>query len=223
MQRQQGQMPAQETTSGAVSSNVAVGPRNLFPSDSSNIMDLDKVASEIKQENGSVPRKGSGDVVNPALTSSPPVARMFPGMKRHTPQSFTKVILTKKRKVSTPARKNIGSPVVSPFRPTSSVAECIAKADSICKLFDVGNTFLKKKKITPTHSQAICDAVGQYNRNIVEFNESHQSFFKIMTYYYLAISMIPEDVRYLELRRQLFDFVMKNAEYTKVNSKALIQ
>ena len=168
MRRQQGQMPTQEMTSGAASSNVAVGPRNLFPSDSSNIMDLDKVASEIKQENGSVPRKGSGDVVNPALTSPPLAAQMFLGMKRHTPQSFTKVISTKKRKVSTPACKNIGSPVVSPFRPTSSVAECIAKADSICKLSDVGNTFLKKKKITLTHSQAICDAVGQYNRNIVD-------------------------------------------------------
>ena len=123
-------------------------------------MDIDKVASEIKQENGSEPGKGNGDVVNPALTSPPPAARMFPGMKRHTPQSFTEVILTKKRKVSTPACKNIGSPLVSPFRPTSSVAKCIAKADSICKLSDVGNTFLKKKKITQTHSQAICDAVG---------------------------------------------------------------
>ena len=154
MQRQQGQMPAQEITSGAVSSNVAVGPRNLFPeqsSDSSNIMDLDKVAPEVKQENGSVPGKGSGDVVNPALTSPPPATRMFPGMKRHTPQSFSKVISTNKRKVSTPARKNIGSPVVSLFRPTSSVAQCIAKADSICKLSDVGNTFLKKKKITPSN------------------------------------------------------------------------
>ena len=48
MRRQQGQTPPQETTSSAASSNVAVGPRNLFPSDSSNIMDLDKVASEIK-------------------------------------------------------------------------------------------------------------------------------------------------------------------------------
>ena len=118
MQRQQGQMPAQETTSGAASSNVAVGPRNLFPeqsSDRSNIMDLDKVASEIKQENGSVPGKGSGDVVNPALTSPPPAGQMFPGMKRHTLQSFSEVISTKKRKVSTPACKNIGSPVVSPL------------------------------------------------------------------------------------------------------------
>ena len=68
-------------------------------------MDLDKVASEIKQENGSLPGKGSEDVVNPALTSPPPAAQMFPGMKRHTPQSFTEVISTKKRKVSTPARK----------------------------------------------------------------------------------------------------------------------
>ena len=114
-------MPAQETTSGAASSNVPVGtqrPRNLFPEQSSNIsniMDIDKVASDIKQENGSVPRKGSGDVVNPALTSPPPAARMFLGMKRHTLQSFTEVISTKNRKVSTPACKNIGSPVVSPF------------------------------------------------------------------------------------------------------------
>ena len=104
MRKQQGQTPAQETTSGAASSNVPVGtqrPRNLFPEQSSNIsniMDIDKVASEIKQENGSVPRKGSGDVVNPALTSPPPAARMFPGMKRHTPQSFTEVISTKKGK-----------------------------------------------------------------------------------------------------------------------------
>ena len=93
-------MPTQEMTSGAASSNVAVGPRNLFPeqfSDSSNIMDLDKVASEIKQENGSVPGKGSGDVVNPALTSPPPAARMFPGMKRHTPQSFSEVIFDQKK------------------------------------------------------------------------------------------------------------------------------
>ena len=120
MQKQEGQTPAQETTGGAASSNVAVGtqhPRNLFPEQSlniSNIMDIDKVASEIKQENGSVPMTVSVDVVNPALTSPPLAAQLFPGMKRHTPQSFSEVISTKKRKVTTPARKNIGSPVISP-------------------------------------------------------------------------------------------------------------
>ena len=88
--------------------------------------------------------------------------------------------------------------------------------DSICKLSDVGNVFLKKRKTIPSNSSAISDVVWQYNRHIVEFNESHQSFFKIMTYYYPAIGMVPEDVRYLELRRPLFDFAMKNAEYTKV-------
>ena len=121
MRKQQGQTPTQETTGGSASSNVAVGtqrPRNLFPGQSSNIsniIDIDKVAPEIKQENGSVPGKVSGDVVNPALTSPPPAARMFPGMKRHTPQSFSEVISTKKRKVSTPAHKNIGSPAISPY------------------------------------------------------------------------------------------------------------
>ena len=80
MQKQEGQMPAEEMTGGAASSNVAVGtqcPRNLSPEKSSNIsniMDIDKVSSEIKQENGSVPMTVSADVVNPALTSPPPAA-----------------------------------------------------------------------------------------------------------------------------------------------------
>ena len=53
-------MPAQKMTGGAVSSNVAVGtqhPRNLFPEQSSNVMDIDKVASEIKQEMVQYPGK----------------------------------------------------------------------------------------------------------------------------------------------------------------------
>ena len=116
MRKQDVQTPAQETITIGASSNVPLGtqrPRNLFPEDTQN-MDIDKVASEIKQENGSVHGEVVSDVVNPALNSPPPTVRMFPGMKRHTPQSFSEVISTKKRKVSTPARKNIGSPVVSP-------------------------------------------------------------------------------------------------------------
>ena len=113
MRKQDEQTPAQEMISIGASSNVPLGtqhPRNLFPEETAN-MDIDKVASEIKQENGSIPGKVLDEVVNPALNSPPPAVRMFLGMKRHTPQSFSEVISTKKRKVGTPARKNIGSPV----------------------------------------------------------------------------------------------------------------
>ena len=115
MRKQDEQMPGQETITIGVSSNVPLGmqrARNLFPDDTHN-MDIDKVASEIKQENGSH-GKVVPEVVNPALNSPPPAVQMFSGMKRHTPQSFNEVISTKKRKGGTPAHKNIGSPVVSP-------------------------------------------------------------------------------------------------------------
>ena len=116
MRKQDEQMPAPEMISIGASSNVQLGtqhPRNLFPEETT-YMDIDKVASEIKQENGSIPGKVQDEVVNPALNSPPPAVRIFLGMKRHTVQSFSKVISTKKWKVGTPARKNIGSPVVSP-------------------------------------------------------------------------------------------------------------
>ena len=152
---------------------------------------------------------------NPALVSPPAPGRMFTGLKRHTPQSFNEGISSKKKK-PTPARKNIISPVTSLGQAASSVEECVAKAEIVCKLADSGNGFLKKKKITPNNSQAIVDAVTQYSRNIVEFNATEQSFMRIMTYYFPSISHLPEDVRHLELKKQLYDFTMKNNEYTKV-------
>ena len=57
----------------------------------------------------------------------------------------------------------------------------------------------------------------QYKRDSVEFPETHQSFFKIMTHYVASLGLVPEDVRHMELKRRLFEFIMKNIEYTKVN------
>ena len=37
-----------------------------------------------------------------------------------------------------------------------------------------------------------------------------------MTHYVPSLWMIPEDTRYLELKKNLFEFVIKNTEYTKV-------
>ena len=42
-----------------------------------------------------------------------------------------------------------------------------------------------------------------------------------MTYYYPALSMTPKDVRYKELKKLLFAFVMKNYDYTQVTTPLL--
>ena len=65
--------------------------------------------------------------------------------------------------------------------------------------------------------QVIYDNVSeQHNREIIEYHEDVQSFYKIMTHYVPSLGMIPEDTRYLKLKKNLFEFVMKDTEYTKV-------
>ena len=180
--------------------------RNLFPErQEMQCLDTsDTIASQIKQENGS------------SVLTSPPARSMFPGLKRHTPETFSEGISAKKRKGSTPIRKAM-SPVTSPHRPASSIEACVAKSDIVCKTVDAGMTFLKKKKLTASNTNLVYDAIKeQYKRDIVEFAETHQSFFKIMTHYMASLGLVPEDVRHMELKRRLFEFITKNIEYTKV-------
>ena len=125
---------------------------------------------------------------------------MFPGLKRHTPETFSEVISAKKQKGSTPLRKAM-SPVTSLQRPASSIEACVAKLDIVCKMVDVGTTFLKKKKLTASNANLVHDAIKeQYKRDIVEFTDTHQSFFKIMTHYVASLSRVAEDVRHMELK-----------------------
>ena len=173
--------------------------RNLFPErqETQRVDTSDTIASQIKQENGS------------SVLTSPPARTMFQGLKRHTLETFSKVISAKKRKGSTPLRKAM-SPVTSPQRPASSIEACVAKSDIVCKMVDAGMTFLKKKKLTASNANLVYDAIKeQYKRDIVEFAETHQSFFKIMTHYVASLGLVPEDVRHMEL--------MEHMEYTKVN------
>ena len=199
MMRKQNQSQSQSTDN--------VLSRNLFPErqETQCVDTSDTIASQIKQENGS------------SVLTSPPARTMFPGLKRHTPETFSEVISAKKRKGSTPLRKAM-SPVTSPQRPASSIEACVTKSDIVCKTVDAGTTFLKKKKLTASNANLVYDAIKeQYKRDIVEFTETHQSFFKIMTHYVASLGLVPEDVRHMELKRRLFEFIMKNIEYTKVN------
>ena len=60
--------------------------RNLFPErqETQCVDTSDTIASQIKQENGS------------SVLTSPPARTMFPGLKRHTPETFSEVISAKK-------------------------------------------------------------------------------------------------------------------------------
>ena len=60
--------------------------RNLFPEpeETQCVNTSDTIASQIKQENGS------------SVLNSPPARIMFPGLKRHTPETFSEVISAKR-------------------------------------------------------------------------------------------------------------------------------
>ena len=183
--------------------------RNLFPP--KDVLSL----SQIKVETSEVGSVDDGTGL--PLCSPPAGGKMFPGRKRHTQESVTDIVSSKKKRTGTPGRSSTITPVGSPNRPTSSTENWIAQADARAKSADVGNNFLKKKKLTQANVAAVYNTISQHKREIVEYEETTQSFYKIMTHYCPNLAMIPEDVRHLELKWQLFTFAMKNIEYTKVN------
>ena len=184
--------------------------RNLFPP-----KDLLPV-SAIKQEHtDAVPLTDDGQSV---LCSPPVGGQMFPGRKRHTQETVTDIIASKRKCTGTPNSRASGNttPVGSPNRATTSTKTWAAQADARSKSADVGNNFIKKKKLTQANVSSVYNAISKHKREIVEYEETIQSFYKIMAHYLPNLAMIPEDVRHLELKRQLFTFAMKNIEYMKV-------
>ena len=180
--------------------------RNLFPP-----KDMLPLA-QIKVETSEVSSADDGSGV---LCTPPVGGKMFPGRKRHTQESVTDIVSSKKH-TGTPGRTGSTTPVGSPNRTISSTENWIAQADARSKSADVGNTCLKKKKITQANVAAVYNAISKHKREIVEFEYTDQSFYKIMTHYLPSLVMIPEDIRHMELKRQLFIFAMKNIEHTKV-------
>ena len=96
------------------------------------------------------------------------------------------------------------------------VEHCTSHAEAKCKASDLGNAFLKSKKLTKSNSTTIYNAITEKGRDVVEFECGTESFYKIMTHYFPTLSMTPEDVRYKELKKNLFTFVMSRTEYTQV-------
>ena len=169
--------------------------------------------AQIKVETSEVSSADDGSGV---LCTPPVGGKMFPGRKRHTQESVSDIVSSKKKRTATPGRTGSTTPVGSPNRTKASTESWIAQADARSKSANVGNTYLNKKKLTQANVAAVYNAISKHKREIVEFEDTDQSICKIMTHYLPSLAMIPEDIRHMELKQQLFTFAMKNIEYTKV-------
>ena len=169
---------------------------------------------QIKQEN---------DVQNRVQTRSTSILRspplqLFQGMKRHSEETFAGTMSASKRKKNGNTPSHSRTPASTPNRIAASTDQCASQSEIKCKKADQGNTFLQTKKITKSNNSAIFKSVHDKQRDIVEFTCSDDYFYKIMTFYYPALSMMPEDVRFKELKKLLFTFIIKNYDYTQVKS-----
>ena len=204
-----------------IGSSMRKSKRTLFESDHGKSNGEDPLAMspptiplhQIKTEDGHSP---SGRVTrsNSALSGvkSPP-AKIFQGMKRVNETALASSLSAKRRKTgSTPSRPKSSTP----SRQTPGVDHCTSHAEAKCKASDLGNAFLKSKKLTKSNTTVVYNAITEQGRDVVEFECGTESFYKIMTHYFPALNMTPEDVRYKELKKNLFTFIMSKTEYTQV-------
>ena len=157
-------------------------------------------------------------------SSPPPTQRLFTGMKRCTSDTFTDAVSTKKpRRGGTPGRGRVASPAHTPVRHTRNIDECIAQADAKSKNAEIGNKFLRSKKVTPANGSIVFDAVRDQKREIIEFPFTPLSFYRILAHYSPDMAFVPEDERPFKLKTKLLTFVMQNIEYTKVTNVTITQ
>ena len=145
-------------------------------------------------------------------------SKMFTGMKRHTEDSFSEIFGTKKRGKGTPSHGGPGTPLRSPKNQGKTTLEMnLAHTEAKGKTADAGNQFLKKKKVTSGNLQTCFKAIRDKGRDITDYNEEKNSFYLIISHYFDSLWMVPEDQRPSEIKSLLYNFVMRNNEYTKVN------
>ena len=162
----------------------------------------------------------------PAFPARSPPQRqtLFTGMKRCTSDTFTDAVSTKKpRRGGTPGRGRVTSPAHTHVRHTRKIDECIAQADAKSRNAEIGNKFLRSKKVTPANGSIVFDAVVEQKREIIEFPFTPLSFYRILAHYSPEMAFVPEDERPFKLKAKLLTFVMQNIEYTKVTNVTITQ
>ena len=160
----------------------------------------------------------------PSFPVRSPPQKLFIGMKRCTSDTFTDAVSTKKRRGGgTPGRGRVTSPAHTPVRHTRNIDECIAQADAKSRNAEIGNKFLRSKKVTPANGSIVFHAVLDKNREIIEFPFTPLSFYRILAHYSPDMAFVPEDERPFKLKTKLLNFVMQNIEHTKVTNVTITQ
>ena len=140
-----------------------------------------------------------------------PRPRLFNGLKCLSVDSF--VDSAKKSKLCTSSHSNVGSPLAQNQSPLDLYK---VQAQMKSKTAEQGNIFLKKKKITASNMKLIFDHMKVKKRDIIEFNVTKNSFYVIIAFYVDNLGLIPDKLKPAELKNRLYNFIMKNHEYTKV-------
>ena len=169
-----------------------------------NIMTLDGTPAFIKQESWS----------GISYASPPPAGRVFSGLKHLSSEGFVKNTSSAKRKRtgSTPAQ----SPSIGSQSHAKSSTEILqSQAEAKGKLALAVETFIRKKKLTNSNCMTIYDSVVKRKRDVIQFDDGPQSFYRIMTHYAPDLNFTPDDVKHKDLPQQLFTFIMANVSYTK--------
>ena len=148
----------------------------------------------------------------PDQSFSSPKPRLFDGLKRMIEESFCES--GKKSRPCTPMCTAMNSPWSQNQSPLDLYK---VQSDLKSKTADQGNTFLKKKKITPANMKLIFDYMCSKKRGIIEFSVAKNSFYAIIAFYVDNLGLILDDLKPGELKSCLYNFMMKNHEYTKVN------
>ena len=160
----------------------------------------------------------TGIASNNSLQSPTAPGMVFRGFKRHSQQTFAQGQSGKKKR--TPKSQNAApSPSAVAQRSTLSLDAHLALSEEKCKLSDIGDLFLKKKKTTTSTSNSLFKAIRDRGKEVVVFETESQSFYRIMAYYAPHLNLVPENECHYTLKEDLFDFVMENRKYTQVNFK----
>ena len=149
----------------------------------------------------------------PDQSFSSPKLRLFDGLKRLNEESLCDSAT--KSRPCTSMHGAMSSPRLQNQTPLDLYK---AQSDLKSRTADQGNSFLKKIKKMPANMKLIFDHMHSKKRDIIEFSVTKNSFYAIIAFYVKNLGLIPDKLKPGELKSHLYNFIMKNHEYTKVNN-----
>ena len=165
-------------------------------------LDFSHVQSDIKQE------KDQEDFNVPKLK------KHFPGMKKASYEDLQEQFQSRKRKTTTSPGRAAKSGFGSPPAKQAKIGENYKDmTDTKQKVIACGTEVLKKKK-NAKNLDAIVAELDSMGREILQAPE--YSFYHLMSYFDSKYSKLSDTTRSLQVKYDLFDFILSRVEYSRV-------